>query len=61
MIDATYLRRQAELYFAIADLMSDPADALQAREAAAECLRRAQSAEQKPGPHFAQSPRQSQK
>jgi hypothetical protein len=46
MLDAAYLRRQAELYFAMAELMSDPVDAQFARSAAEQYVQRAKNAEQ---------------
>jgi hypothetical protein len=46
MIDAAYLRRQAELCFAIAALMSDPKDARVARLAGDRYLHRAQNTKQ---------------
>jgi hypothetical protein len=45
MIDAMYLRRQAQLCFAIADLMSNPADAKLARLAAETYEQRAEKAD----------------
>jgi hypothetical protein len=44
MIDAAYLRAQAELCFAIADLMSSPEDARLARMAAEQYVSRAEKA-----------------
>jgi hypothetical protein len=49
MIDAAYLRRQAELCSALAELMSNPIDAQVARRAAEQYVQRAQSAEEKQG------------
>ena len=49
MLDAAYLRRQAELYFAMAELMSDPVDAQLARAAAERFQQRAKEAEQQQG------------
>jgi hypothetical protein len=45
MFDPTHLRAQAQLCFAIADLMSDPADAERVRLAAEQYLLRAEKAE----------------
>ena len=50
MVEAAYLRRQAELCFAIAELMSDPADATLAREAAEQYVQRAKKAEEERQP-----------
>lgn len=44
-VDPIYLRRQAELCLAIAGLMSSPADAKVARQAADQYLHRAEQAE----------------
>jgi hypothetical protein len=49
MADAEYLRRQAELCRAIADLMSSSSDANLARQAAERYARRAANAEQEQG------------
>jgi len=46
MLDPAYLRRQAELCFAIAELMTNPVDAKLARLAAEQYARRAEHAEQ---------------
>jgi hypothetical protein len=46
MLDAAYLRRQAELYFAIAEMLTSPADAQLARAAAERYVHRARIAEQ---------------
>jgi hypothetical protein len=45
MFDPTHLRAQAQLCFAIADLMSDPADAERVRSAAEQYASRAEKAE----------------
>jgi hypothetical protein len=45
MFDPTHLRAQAQLCFAIADLMSDPADAERVRLAAEHYVSRAEKAE----------------
>jgi hypothetical protein len=45
MFDPTHLRAQAQLCFAIADLMSDPADAERVRSAAEQYVSRAEKAE----------------
>jgi hypothetical protein len=45
MFDPTHLRAQAELCFAIAELMSDPADAERVRLAAEQYVSRAERAE----------------
>jgi hypothetical protein len=53
MFDSAHLRAQAELCFAIADLMSDPADAERVRLTAEQYVSRAEKAEQEstePGP-----------
>ena len=46
MVEAAYLHRQAELCFAIADLMSDPVGAKLARVAAEHYVQRAKKAEE---------------
>ncbi len=46
MADAAYLRRQAELCFAMAELLSNPIDAKHARSAAEQYAQRARYAEQ---------------
>jgi hypothetical protein len=46
MVDAAYLRRQAELCFAMAELLSNPVDARHARLAAEQYAQRARNAEQ---------------
>jgi hypothetical protein len=45
MFDTTHLRAQAQLCFAIADLMSDPADADRVRQTAQKYVSRAEKAE----------------
>ena len=45
MFDPTHLRAQAQLCFAIADLMSDPADADRVRMAAEQYVTRAEKSE----------------
>ena len=49
MLDAAYLRRQAELYFSMAKMLSDPVDAQLARAAAERFEQRAKEAEQQQG------------
>jgi hypothetical protein len=46
MLNAAHLRRQAELCFAIAEVLSNPVDAKLARQAAEQYERRAENAEQ---------------
>ncbi len=45
MADAAYLRRQAELCLAMAELLSNPMDAKHARSAAEQYAQRARNAE----------------
>jgi hypothetical protein len=47
MFDPVHLRAQAQLCFAIADLMSDPADAKRVRQAAEQYASRAERVERK--------------
>ena len=49
MLDAAYLRRQAELYFAMAKMLSDPVDAQRARSVAERYEQSAKDAEQQQG------------
>jgi hypothetical protein len=49
MFDPAHLRAQAQLCFAIADLMSDPSDAERVRSAAEQYVSRAEKAEQEQG------------
>jgi hypothetical protein len=51
MFDPTHLRAQAQLCFAIADLMSDPADAERVRSAAEKYVSRAEKAERERANH----------
>jgi hypothetical protein len=51
MFDSTHLRAQAQLCFAIADLMSDPADAERVRSAAEQYVSRAEKAERERADH----------
>ena len=49
MFDPAHLRAQAQLCFAIADLMSDPSDAERVRSAAEQYVSRAEKAERERG------------
>lgn len=51
MVDAAYLRRQAELCFAMAELLSNPEDAKCARLAAERFVQRAKHTEQEQAAH----------